>query len=180
MPLLVVFSGVPGTGKSRLAEHAARRLDAVLLSKDIVEAALWRARIGAEQHSGWAAYEVMTALAEHTLGMGHAVVLDSVAKTESIRNTWRELALRVQAKMVIVECVLTDEAIHRARMDGRLRGIPGWPELTWEAVEAVRAGFAPWQDERLVLDAVRPLAENLQALDDYLARAKAAWAIRTP
>ena len=167
---LVVFSGVPGTGKSHLAEHAARRLGASLLSKDIIEAALWRAGVGAEQNSGWAAYEVMTALVEQELGAGRAVVLDSVATTESIRTTWRELALRVQAKLVIVECVLTDEATHRARIEGRQRGIPGWPELTWDAVEGVRAGFAPWQDERLVLDAVRPLAENLRALDDYLAR----------
>ncbi len=170
MPQLVIFSGVPGTGKSQLAEHAARRLGASLLSKDIIEAALWRAGIGTQQNSGWAAYEVMTALAEHELRLGRAVVLDSVAKTESIRNSWRELALRVQAKIVIVECVLTDEVTHRARIEGRLRGIPGWPELTWVAVEGVRATFTPWQDERLVLDAVRPLAENLHTLDEYLAR----------
>jgi predicted kinase len=113
----------------------------------------------------------MTALATHELGLGHAVVLDSVAKTESIRTTWREVALRCDAKIVIVECVLTDEAMHRARMDGRLRKIPGWPELTWDEVEQVRATFAPWRDERLVLDAVLPLAENLKALDDRLARA---------
>lgn len=84
----MIFSGVPGTGKSSLAEHAARQLGAVLLSKDIIEAALRRSEIGSAQNSGWAAYEVMTALAGQQLRLGRSVVLDSVAKTESIRSTW--------------------------------------------------------------------------------------------
>jgi hypothetical protein len=54
-------------------------------------------------------------------------------------------------------------------MEGRDRGIPGWPELSWDEVERVRSRFEPWRTERLVLDAVRPLAETVERLSAYLA-----------
>jgi len=44
-PLLVVFTGIPGTGKTTLAEQAARWLGAPLFSKDEIEATLWRSGI---------------------------------------------------------------------------------------------------------------------------------------
>ena len=39
-PVLVIFTGVPGTGKTTLAEQAARWLHAPLFSKDELEATL--------------------------------------------------------------------------------------------------------------------------------------------
>lgn len=53
-------------------------------------------------------------------------------------------------------------------MARRERGIPGWPELSWDDVERVRADFAPWQREHLVLDAARSIAENVESLAAYL------------
>jgi predicted kinase len=163
MRMLVIFSGLPGAGKTTLAEHAARQLTAALLSKDVIEAALWRSEIGSAENSGRAAYEVMTAIAAQQLRMGHSVVLDSVAATESIRATWLTLATNLHVDVRIVECVCSDAATQRTRMEGRDRGIPGWPELSWDEVERVRSRFEPWRTERLVLDAVRPLAETGRA-----------------
>ncbi len=166
---LVILSGIPGTGKSSLAEHAARQLGAVLLSKDIIEAALWRSEIGSAQNSGWVAYEVMTALAAQQLLLGRSVVLDSVAKTKTIRATWLALAAEHGVEVLIIECILSDRAAHRARMEGRKRGMPGWPELSWADVERVGVDFEPWREDHLVLDAARPIAENVESLAEYLA-----------
>jgi predicted kinase len=166
--VLVVFSGVPGTGKSTLGEHAARVLACPRFAKDEIEAALWRAGVGTEQRSGWAAYELLGSLAEAQLRLGQSAVLDSVARFEQFRAGWRALAERHGVAFRVVECVCSDEALHRRRLEGRRRGIPGWYEVDWAEVERVRAGYEPWRDERLVLDAARPLAENLRRLDEYL------------
>lgn len=117
--MLVIFSGLPGAGKTTLAVHAARHLGAALLSKDVIEAALWRSEIRAAEKSGWAGYEVMTALAAEQLRLGHSVVLDSVAATESIRDTWTRLGADLHVEVRIVECVCSDVATHRRRMEGR-------------------------------------------------------------
>ena len=166
--MLVIFSGLPGAGKTKLAVHAARQLGAALLSKDVIEAALWRSEIRATEISGWAAYEVMTALAAEQLRLGHSVVLDSVAATGSIRDTWTALAADLHVDVRVVECVCSDTTTHRSRMEARERGIPGWPELSWDDVERVRDRFEPWRRERLVLDAARPLTELIPLLDTYL------------
>ena len=170
MSQLVVFSGLPGTGKSALAEQLARALSCPLLTKDIIEAALWRNGVGRDQRSGWMAYELLTAVAEAQLALGQSAILDCVSTTRRLREGWQALAARQRAAFRAIECVCSDEETHRSRLAGRSRNIPGWYELTWEDVEKVRRDYEPWTSERLVLDAMRPLAENIRAAVDYVGR----------
>ncbi len=167
-PQLVVFSGLPGTGKSTLAEGAAHLLGCPLFTKDQLEATLWRSGIGAEQNSGFAAYELLTTLAREQLRRGQSAVIDSVATFERIRAVWRELAGQHNAAFRVVECVCSDSAIHRQRLAGRQRGIAGWYEVSWDEVERVRSRYEPWMEGRLILDALDPLADNRQRLHAYL------------
>jgi hypothetical protein len=39
--------------------------------------------------------------------------------------------------------------------------------LEWEEVEKVREYFFPWEEERLVLDMVKPFEENLSRAMSY-------------
>ena len=165
---LIIFTGLPGTGKSTLADEAATTLGCPLFAKDQLEAALRRSGIGADAGSGWAAVELLTTLAAEQLRRGQSAILDSVATFERLRECWRALAREHDARLRVVECVCADETLHRARLAGRRRGIPDWPELDWSEVERVRARYEPWSDPRLILDAAQPLAVNRAALRAYL------------
>jgi predicted kinase len=165
---LIVFAGLPGTGKSTLAEAAGRVFGWPVFSKDRLEAALWRGGLTREMGSGWAAYELLTTLAEQQLRLDQSAVLDSVAGRTGLRRQWRELAERCGAAFRMVECVCSNESLHRARLAGRQRGIPGWYELDWAEVERVRGEYEPLTDERLLVDMVRPLNDNLAAVLAYL------------
>ena len=68
----------------------------------------------------------------------------------------------------MIECICSDEAVHHARLNVRQRGIPGWHELDWSDVEHVKAYYAAWDEERLILDAVNSLEENIAAALLYL------------
>ena len=69
--------------------------------------------------------------------------------------------------MKIIECVCVDEAIHRQRIEARVRNIAGLPEVTWARVLERRAEYEAWADPRLVLDTSRASPEQLlsDALD---------------
>jgi predicted kinase len=165
---LIVFSGLPGTGKSSIAEAVGRELGIPVFAKDWLEATLRRSGLGANEKVGYAGYELLTTLAQRQLQLGQPVILDSVASIETVRTRWRELAAQYHADWRVIECVCSDEAAHRARLAVRERGIPGWHELTWDDVERVKAYYAEWQDERLTLDAVNALDENIAVALNYI------------
>jgi predicted kinase len=167
----IVFTGLPGTGKSSLAEAVARELGIPVFAKDWLEATLIRCELRPANHErglGSAGYQLLTTLAERQLRLGQSVILDSVASTLSIRAEWRRLAQTYHAKWRVIECLCSDEAMQRERLKVRQRNIPGWHELDWSEVERVKAYYAPWAEERLILDAVQPLAENIAAALRYL------------
>ena len=88
----IVFSGLPGTGKSRLAEAVGRELNIPVFAKDWLEAALLRSGLEKSDRLGYAGYELLTTLAERQLSLGQPVILDSVASFERIRAQWRAMA----------------------------------------------------------------------------------------
>ena len=171
---LVVVSGWTAAGKSTLADGLAPTLSATVVSFDWVMSAvrsfpdLWahvELPVERQRELGW---ELMSRVAEQQLRRGSSVVLDLVARDAAIER-FRLLADRYAASMSVIECVCSDEDVHRGRVEGRSRDIPGWYELTWEHVQRTRAGYRPLAVEpKLTLDAVHPAADNLATALSHL------------
>jgi len=167
---LIIFSGLPGTGKSALAEAVGRELGIPVFAKDWLEAVLLRSKLvpaEAEKQLGSIGYDLLTTLAERQLSLGQSVILDSVASTESIRNIWWDLRKKYNADWRVIECICSDVSVHRERLEQRRRNIPGWHELQWSDVEFVRTYYAPWNEERLILDSVNSVDQNILAALNY-------------
>jgi predicted kinase len=167
---LIVFSGLPGTGKSTLAEAAGRQLRVPVFAADWLLGSLTPfggyhldelLKIGAE---------LLTTLAFRQLELGQSAIVDFPAEDLATRTRWRSLAHAAGAQFRVVVCACSDRELHRARLERRTRGIPGWHEGgNWANVERRLAEFPPWTGEVLTIDAVRPPAENLAAVLDYVA-----------
>jgi len=158
-PILILFSGLPGCGKTTLARQLASRLGAPLLAKDRVQRLLRDQMPGADPVTG---YHLLLDLADEQLGLGLSVILDAVFPLPEFREAARAIATRHGAAWRVVYCYCSDESVWRARMDGRVQYVPGWTPVGWEEVERLRALFQPWQPgEAIFADSINPLVANL-------------------
>ena len=158
--MLIVLSGLPATGKTALAAAVARELTAVLLSVDPVDSALASARVEETGPPGLAAYAVIGAMAEQNLALGTTVVVDAVNAVGEAKTFWIELARRRGVRLLAIETILSDQALHLARLSGRERDL-AIPEPTWEAVVLRRAEWVAWPFAPLVVDSGEPLEVNV-------------------
>jgi predicted kinase len=173
-PRVVVFTGVPGTGKSTLADEIARGLGAPVVNWDWLIAGLTAFpdvqqvldRIDRDVYRD-VGYSLMSQLVEKQLRNRQPVVLDCVVR-ERARARWAEIAATHGAPVFVVECVCSDIEVHHMRIEGRVRDIPGWNELDWEWVKQSRASYEPLRCDKLVLDTVEPLADSLARVRAYL------------
>ncbi|WP_162564357.1 MULTISPECIES: AAA family ATPase [Microbacterium] len=162
--MLVVISGLPGTGKTAVAGEVARAVDAVHLSIDTVEDALLGAGLPQSWTTGVAAYEAVRAAAEQNLDLGRIVVVDAVNDSEPARDTWRRAASTTGAPMVFVLLSLDDEVEHRRRLEGRTRNLARLPEPSWDDVRERGITFEPWPDVHLRVSAGRSVQEIADAI----------------
>ena len=149
---LIVLSGLPGVGKTSIAEVVARRTGAVHLSIDAIEESLLGSGLPAGWKVGVAAYEAARVMAELNLGLGHDVVVDAVNDSDEARQTWRNAAKATGANLVFVHLVTSDPRVHERRLGRRDRGFKNVPEPRWEQVQLRAAEYLPWSDERIELD----------------------------
>jgi len=164
-----MLSGLPGVGKSAIADEVARRLHAPVISVDAIEAAILRSGIPHSFETGLAAYNVGATIAEAQLAVGLTVVADAANYLEAGRTIWRSAAQRAHAAWRAVQVVCSNEAEHRRRLRDRNRRLDPFPEPTWANVQQWRAETEPWTDECLVLDTVHPIKDNVDRLLEYLA-----------
>ena len=160
-PVLIVFGGLPGTGKTTISRELTIRLAANYLRIDSIEQTLREAGRTVDTEG----YAIANALAAENLKLGRIVIADCVNPVLASRVGWRKTALQNSARMIEIEMVCSDLALHRQRVESRVSDIGGLKLPTWNDV--VNRPYEPWDREHLVLDTA------LGPPDDLVTRAEA-------
>jgi len=160
--MLIIFGGLPGTGKTVIAQQVARELGALYLRIDSMEQAIRDTGV-VSKFLDDAGYRVGYAIAEDNLRLGKTVVADSVNPLRITRDAWRSVADRARAKAIEVEVTCSGPAQHRNRVETRSADINGLRLPTWQ--EVVSREYEPWDRDHIVIDtASRSVAENVNEL----------------
>lgn len=147
--MLIVFAGVPGTGKSSIARELARDIGAVWLRVDSIEQAIrdLEATQGLLNDAG---YRAAYAVAEDNLRLGRFVIGDSVNPWMLTRNAWRDAGRRAGARVLEIETLCSDAQEHRRRIETRHVDVPGLELPSWEAV--IGRDYHAWDRPHATLD----------------------------
>lgn len=166
--MLIAFGGLPGTGKTTIAQSLARKLNAVYLRVDSLEQALIRSGIS-NTAIGPAGYMAGYAIAADNLRFGLSVIADSVNSLNVTRNAWRSVALEAGVPFVEIELICSDKTKHRLRIESRTADIPEHKLPNWQNV--LERDYDAWDSPHLVVDtstisvdhAVKAIIQHLYA-----------------
>lgn len=176
MNTLVIFSGLPGTGKSTLANRLARELRWPLLRIDDLtdpmpaetDISFWDAKI----------LNLLT-VAEAQLELGINVIVDSVFMKND-RFHAQELARKYNAVFRPIYTFVSDETLWEKRVMARDVFIEAHRRVTqryegkavtdiWERLKFQRQGFLPWQpNTALFVDAIYSVEQNYASVLKYV------------
>jgi predicted kinase len=148
--LLIVFGGLPGTGKTSIAKELSSRLHSLYLRIDTIEQALLRENGLSGGHEG---YMVAYAVAEDNLRAGNVVIADSVNPLPITRDAWHSVAKRTSSDILEIEVICSDQAEHRRRVEERKADIAGHTLPIWD--EVVHRDYQAWPTKNLTIDTAR-------------------------
>jgi predicted kinase len=177
---LLQMSGVPGSGKSTIAQHVGARYGAIVVDLDVVRTAVLDGGVPVED-SGRIAYPVVYALTRSFLDQGFSVVIDSPCQYEEIIATGRQIADERGVAYRYVECRTDDLTVidHRLRarnpMRSQRRGVGVPPVDLGQADSTGEQEFRGWLQATkrptqgsLQVDAAKPVNLILDEVEAYL------------
>lgn len=147
MSTLYIFAGLPGSGKTTLARHLAKQINALHLRIDTIEQGL-RDLCGMRVEGE--GYRLAYRIASDNLALGLDVVADSCNPIELTRREWEQVAHDAGANYRNIEVVCSDATEHRRRVEARTSDIPSLSLPSWQAV--VRRDYHDWTVERTIMD----------------------------
>lgn len=116
-PVLIMISGLPGTGKSYLARKLVEQLLFVVIETDFVRKTLFPRPTYTAEESGWV-HRTSQALMRKLLSKGVRVIFDATNLVQHQREMIYHIAERAGARLVIVRTVAPEEVV-RERLERR-------------------------------------------------------------
>jgi predicted kinase len=146
-PHLIIFSGLPGTGKTTLAKEISKILKATYLRLDTIEQGLRDICSYKVQGEG---YRLTYRIVEDNLRIGNDVIVDCCNPWKMTRDEWEKVAINNNGIPINIEIFCSDTIEHKKRVENRSNDITGFSMPTWK--EVIQRNYEEWDKPRIKLD----------------------------
>lgn len=163
-PVLVMLSGLPGTGKSYLARKLCEQEPFVVIESDFVRKTLFNPPTYSARESALV-HKVCHTLIDRLLKRGLRVIFDATNLVEFQREYVYRLADRNGAKLVIVQTVAPEEVV-RERLDKRTkaRDVHDISDADWSVYARMKRRQQPIGRPHLVVDTSKDVDEAVRKI----------------
>jgi uncharacterized protein len=182
-PILILMSGLSGSGKSWIAQRLAPQLSAVHLRSDIerkrlaglAESAHSDSNLGQGLYSHEASsrvYQHLASCARDTLAGGYTTIVDATFHRREDRTHFHDLAVQLSVVVCVVHCQAPSEIL-RARIDARRQrdddpseadpSVLSWQEANFEPIQG-QESFVTFEAVTTRGDVVEILARKIDEL----------------
>ena len=145
--MLLIFGGLPASGKSTISKRVAQELSAVYLRVDTTEQTLKDSGFGKVYSEG---YDLAYRIAAENLSLGLTVVADSVNSVGITRNAWRTIGETAKVSVVEIEIVCSDKVEHKQRVETRAVDVKQSTQVSGE--DEINRTYEPWLQAHIVID----------------------------
>ena len=161
-PVLVVISGLPGTGKSHFCRQLADRLPAVVLESDALRKILFP-QPSYRQDESTRLFKAIRLLAERLLRRGLCLILDATNLSERYREYFYSIADRLDVKLILVS-VEAPPLLVKERLAARLKDTTEKSEAGWEIYQKMKQSVEKINRKHYVADTSRDITPVLDKI----------------
>lgn len=171
-PLLLITTGLVGTGKTVLAQALAQRLGSVVISSDVTRKQLASVPLTEHRFEEFGSgiysaefnrltYDTMFTEGKKILSQGGSVILDAAFLKAEERERARKITEETGASFFILECIL-EESMVKQRLEQRLKE-GSVSDGRWEIYEVQKGWFEPVvevpEENHVIIDTALPVEE---------------------
>lgn len=162
-PVVLIITGLPGTGKSTLAGALAAELGLTHLNTDVIRDELGlRGRY--DPRTKKAIYDEMRRRAARELTGGQSVVIEGTFYLESLRDSFQQMATGAGGHIRWIELRAEEATVRR-----RVKADRAYSEADFDVYKKIKAIYEPLNRPHLVLWSDQsPPEELVQRAKDFL------------
>jgi predicted kinase len=161
-PVLIIISGLPGTGKSYLSKRLAERVPFLVLESDALRKTLFSKPSYTSRESAQL-FRTIHQLLWELLNKGIPVILDATNLSERFREKLYSIADRLRAKLILVRVEAPPQVVHQ-RLENRVRDAGNRSDADWAVYRRMRPSVDRIRRHHYVVDTSRDITPALDKI----------------
>lgn len=161
-PVLIVVSGLPGTGKSYFCSQLAERLPVIILESDALRRALFPSPSYSSQESSHL-FRACHLLIEGLLKKGTSLIFDATNLSEHKREYLYSIAERLDVKLILVRVEAPPEVVYQ-RLKARGEDSQGKSGADWTVYRRMKPSVDKIRRNHYAVDTSRDITPVLDKI----------------